>query len=1231
MARPVWILDTQWREEWGKLFVEKYGLKALSTRKDIHGCLRDITKKRGSLDAFYLVHYSDIAEDDGLVKVLRGMADVLLFSGGGVGPNLIPRSRIEQKMEEFLLLWAKNEGSALRILKESGTPHKPYLAIEQMRVWLDRSQHDYINLVAPLDLLAITYVGGEIPLDSYNHARDKLLDLRKKQIGGMVRGRTNREISRSVQEFEESVQAFKDPQRILIPELRPEADRMAALMPYPLVHIDDDVDKGWEVVFPLLFGSKYRSAVSAEKGLDLINEMASKDDAFVVLLDLGLKWQDSNAPHVSAGLGLLRQIRARYKALPVYAFSAHNDLETYRLAMEAGATGYIPKISRALSSASDVMLAEQLREVFGRIRYDVCRFYFYGAFDSIQEGLKSGALQVPFHDDDDPKWSKRHYNLLLLLEQIIDSDFERTVRDYEYANRTLRNLLVSLCRPFEREKGSEVTTTSWRYSIVKDMRNAAAHAGRGGEEVLHNFDIRDVILFGLLILNPEAFDASFADDARKNLHRAYDTMFPQPLERAWVGRQVIKARETSFPDSRLLRKIRSNLPLNVLPSSDLRTNALMADKVNNPLIQDSDLGAQLTKPTPRSIFEVVPLPADSIQARAIEAPQQVKRSRKRRGMDSFFCEKNGSLYINFGTKFSGVKLDPKDQGQRSFFVWYLKEHILPNPHVYEPEVRAFLEKEFGTQIDVSAENKTRSTPNKTQDITSFELSLFATGGIAESEISRRAIDDLKNAFPQAVIESDRESAGIWFESSKDSKGARVIRGVRIRARRHSGTKAIYAQIEPTMKTLHYPDVYSEGNTVVVDNRIQKVGRDIALNDAQRQHLLAVGKNDDVLSYSDARRLVDTAAGNIRWLSGGHVVSTALGESGVFSIRQPHDDTRTLLTKTLQGVGVAVVAGAHGMESGVSEWKDKLQKAGIASITRPEAADAIVVVIPENCDATTLSAVRNQYRACGKAWKVVSPHPKNKDWSVLTGLATRLGLQPWTIREREPRIFFLGLDLGHESGIGSTVAAALVNHQGRLIAWTKGPNPPVKGNGAREEIAAASMMTIARALLRKDVLGADPASIRLVIHRDGRAIERVDKMLDILKDISGVDEVEWLDINKQNAPLFWLDKETVPGQHLIFDDARDGPQMWLRSSAGSKREGMYAWPLCLVPREMLTGLDTLGQEVFDLSNAPMQDYETKTKLPITTYFADGFSSTGERGVKFWGYEHIRQEWLLSSKD
>jgi hypothetical protein len=131
------------------------------------------------------------------------------------------------------------------------------------------------------------------------------------------------------------------------------------------------------------------------------------------------------------------------------------------------------------------------------------------------------------------------------------------------------------------------------------------------------------------------------------------------------------------------------------------------------------------------------------------------------------------------------------------------------------------------------------------------------------------------------------------------------------------------------------------------------------------------------------------------------------------------------------------------------------------------------------------------------------------------------------------------------------------------------------------------------------------------------------MREIVETGFGIRNVDWVDVNKQRAPLFFVEPNSAPGQFVVFEDHPGQQEMWIRTAPG--RAGKYSRPLCLVPRAPGTNIVTLGREVFDLSNVPTQDYEMKGKLPITTYFADGFSATGEKRVRFWGYEQLQRPW------
>ena len=72
-------------------------------------------------------------------------------------------------------------------------------------------------------------------------------------------------------------------------------------------------------------------------------------DLHLILLDLGLPGED--------GMEALPLFRARAPQVPVVVFSAHDDPETVRRAIDAGAMGFIPKTS------SNALLVNALRFV----------------------------------------------------------------------------------------------------------------------------------------------------------------------------------------------------------------------------------------------------------------------------------------------------------------------------------------------------------------------------------------------------------------------------------------------------------------------------------------------------------------------------------------------------------------------------------------------------------------------------------------------------------------------------------------------------------------------------------------------------------------------------------------------------------------------------------------------------------------------------------------------------
>ncbi len=88
------------------------------------------------------------------------------------------------------------------------------------------------------------------------------------------------------------------------------------------------------------------SAADSDQGL---TAASANPDIDLVLLDLGLPG--------TSGLGLIGTLHERFPSLPVVVLSAHEDPESIRHAIAAGAMGFVPK------SAHTRVLIEVLRQV----------------------------------------------------------------------------------------------------------------------------------------------------------------------------------------------------------------------------------------------------------------------------------------------------------------------------------------------------------------------------------------------------------------------------------------------------------------------------------------------------------------------------------------------------------------------------------------------------------------------------------------------------------------------------------------------------------------------------------------------------------------------------------------------------------------------------------------------------------------------------------------------------
>ncbi len=1222
MPGNVWILDSTWSPEDLKRRQGRFpGLRHIGTRAEIQDRIRKLAKKTpaGPGEDFWFVHQSDVGEVAQLLDPLLQSDDFRLFSGASAGAHegVLPRSLVSRQLDDFLAYWSTGDSeSARKVLTQR------LWWVDRIRLWTDRVQHDYINLLAPIDLLSAALVSAEIDPARYSALRGKMMDRLAAKRGELLaaQGENLRNMARVFEEAIDIVRA-SDPSAKGVPPALSADHRIASEFPARILHVDDEIDKGWDLVMPELFGEQYEYVTDPDKVFPRVAELERDARAHLVLLDLGLKSGDSPVPKAWRGVSVLRQLRRQFPAAPIRVFSARSDLHSYREVMEAGANGYIQKPCRALSSESDAQIFARFRAQILSARFDVFRSFLYRAFDALREGLEHGTIETPFIDEDDPRWRKRQWNLAMALEHLLTVDFERCSRDSRYANTAIRDLIVALFRSLERPKrrnadGEPIREDpDWKLRIAITYRNLCAHIGRGRR--LNNLDIRDVMLVAMLLLDSESLGIPLTPKIRQFLEQSYRALFaiftPETARERW------EARERAPRGSSFLQGPVTHVPASFEThrAEDHGILALIADKIVAPEFDDQEmvlLPPEAAIPQgPWAPYREDVSPAESptpqtpagMAARRTEAV--VRKGRAIKGMDHFFSGEGQSRVIRVGHRYAGVVVDGEDPDQRSFFEWYFDKYMKNYLNEFSEDVLSFLGTTYGVgpyaqepQQQVASVASADAAPDVRPILTKptrlaveeriapFHVALFrlrddAVKAPAE-EAARTVGENLSGAF------LDPESRNkVFMEPIPGSGPSPRHRGVRFRSRdQFAGAR--FLQIDPAASRRTEPD-----------------------------------KDSEILSYSDAARLVGTAAETIAWVGSEPLKSEVLSRTGRFtpvgSGRSIGDRER--LHSFYQNKRIAVVDEIPGGNPEMrAEWERNLTRSAGIGTASAENADALVVLIPEKSPPALLESVHKRWKDCGRPWKVVSLGPRYKDWNVLVAVASRFGplvesLAPY--RQRDPNTFFIGLDLGHERGAESVLAATLVDSRGRLLGWSRTGNPGHRPGESAERINRDSFVAVLHALWSLLERHSQDTDRRLVIHRDGRTLEPVDDYVAMITDEFAIENVDWLDVDKQRAPLFFLDSSESIGHFAIFDDASGQSEMWLRTSPGAKAH--YARPLCLTNRAAQTDLETLGFEVFDLSNATAQDYEMKGKLPVTTYFADGFSSTGDKAVRFWGYEHL----------
>ena len=119
-----------------------------------------------------------------------------------------------------------------------------------------------------------------------------------------------------------------------------------------ILFIDDEVEKGWDIIFKTICKNKTYSSFGKDfknwNQMEIIEESFKKaKDADIVILDLRLHDLDfdTTSPKNLTGFQILEQIKAHNKGIQVIIFSATNKIWNLQALEKAGADGFILKES----------------------------------------------------------------------------------------------------------------------------------------------------------------------------------------------------------------------------------------------------------------------------------------------------------------------------------------------------------------------------------------------------------------------------------------------------------------------------------------------------------------------------------------------------------------------------------------------------------------------------------------------------------------------------------------------------------------------------------------------------------------------------------------------------------------------------------------------------------------------------------------------------------------------
>lgn len=224
-------------------------------------------------------------------------------------------------------------------------------------------------------------------------------------------------------------------------------------------------------------------------------------------------------------------------------------------------------------------------------------------------------------------------------------------------------------------------------------------------------------------------------------------------------------------------------------------------------------------------------------------------------------------------------------------------------------------------------------------------------------------------------------------------------------------------------------------------------------------------------------------------------------------------------------------------------------------------------------------------------------------NILLGIFVKSGIQPWILAENLNSDCFIGLDVSHEEGKHSSGIIQIIGRDGRMIKQKS-----MATNEAGERISWETIQDIIYECIHSYEMVYDSKPKHITFHRDGFCREDLDKINEVLLPMGiAFDYVEVLkNINRRMA--IYENNQWTTHRGLYYQKGKEG---FLCSTSPKDVVGM-AKPIKIVQKTNCLSFDEIINDIYKLSFMHIHSMN-KTRLPITTHYADLSSTFRNRGL------------------